>query len=136
MSMQATIIREPSSEKQTLGVFTLYNEAGKQIFSCKTLELPWLNNQSQKSCIPTGQYQVVTRESPKYKKHFHVQDVVGRSWILIHHGNYYFDIKGCILVGETHTDINKDGYKDVTSSRNTLDKLVALAPKGFTLTIK
>ena len=133
--MKATIIREKSSEKQTLGVFILYKD-GKQIFSCKTLELPWLNNQQQISCIPTGTYNVVGRESPKYKKHFHVQDIVGRSWVLIHHGNYYSDIKGCILVGAAHIDINKDGYRDVSASRVTLDKIVALAPEGFTLTIK
>ena len=132
---KAVIIREPSSLKQTLGELTLYKNERK-IFSCKTLELPWKNNTKQESCIPTGKYNVIPRESAKYKKHYHVQDVTGRSWILIHPGNYYHQLLGCILVGNAHVDIDKDGYKDVTSARITLDKLLELAPNGFELVIK
>jgi hypothetical protein len=132
---KAVIIREPSSLKQTLGELTLYKNEQK-IFSCKTLELPWKNNTKQESCIPTGKYNVIPRESAKYKKHYHVQDVTGRSWILIHPGNYYHQLLGCILVGNAHVDIDKDGYKDVTSARITLDKLLELAPNGFELVIK
>lgn len=132
---KAVIIREPSSLKQTLGELTLYKNEQK-VFSCKTLELPWKNNTKQESCIPTGKYNVIPRESAKYKKHYHVQDVTGRSWILIHPGNYYHQLLGCILVGNAHVDIDKDGYKDVTSARVTLDKLLELAPNGFELVIK
>lgn len=133
--MKAIIKREPSSEKQTLGEFSLY-DGDKLLFKCKTLELPWKDNRQQISCIPTGDYKVVMRTSPKYKKHYQVLNVPGRSYILIHTGNYYTQILGCILVGDAHIDINKDNCKDVTNSRVTLDKILALAPEGFTLTIQ
>lgn len=105
------------------------------VFTCKTLELPWRDNQYQISCIPKGNYNVVRRWSEKYGNHFHVLGVPGRNYILIHVGNYYTEIRGCILVGTSHTDINRDGYRDVTSSKVTMNRLLELMPKSFTLTI-
>ena len=124
------IKRQESCEKQTLGA--LYHE-GKEV--CKTLELPWLENQRRVSCIPKGTYKVVKRHSAKYKNHFHITDVENRDWILIHHGNYYTDILGCILVGKSHTDINGDGLLDVTSSVATMKQLNDLLPDEFELVI-
>ncbi|PSR57252.1 hypothetical protein AHMF7605_10485 [Adhaeribacter arboris] len=105
------------------------------IYNCKSLELPWRNNKPKVSCIPPGIYQVVKRNSPKYGDHFHIQDVPGRDYILIHQGNYHTDILGCILPGQAHTDINGDGLRDVTNSKNTLRMLLSLFPESFTLTI-
>lgn len=133
-TMQATIKRTHHKTKQTLGVFTL-EDKGRVIFECKTLELPWLDNEVRKSCIPTGCYEVVPRNSPKYGNHFHIKDVPGRSSILIHIGNYYTDILGCVLVGASLKDLNRDGLRDVTASRTTLEKLLKLAPKGFNLQV-
>lgn len=134
--MKAVIIREVSQKRQTLGTLTLFNTQGKLIFECKTLELPDLKNQKQVSCIPKGNYKITPRTSPKYGLHFLVNNVKNRDAILIHHGNYYTDILGCILVGSTHSDINKDGLLDVVSSKITLKKLLELAPNGFELTIR
>jgi len=97
--------------------------------------LPWLKIKS-KSCIPEGEYKVVNRQSAQYGNHYHVLDVENRTFILIHPGNYNFEIKGCILLGEKLTDINGDSYKDVTNSVKTIKKLLKLAPKGFDLEIK
>lgn len=133
--MKATLTRKFYEDKQTLGEFRLEDNCNV-IFECKTLELPWLDNKRRKSCIPNGTYQVKPRFSPKYKSHFHVKDVPNRSFILIHGGNYYTQILGCILVGDKHTDINGDGYRDVTNSRKTLAKLVKIAPSGFELVIE
>jgi len=133
--MKAQIIRTIKTAKQTLGVFTLYNEKGVEIFRCKTLELAWVNNERQKSCIPSGSYDVGLRISPKHSRHYHILNVPNRTYILIHTGNYHTQILGCILVGSDFTDINGDGCLDVTSSRKTIDKILKLAPKGFKLTI-
>lgn len=130
----ATLNRTGSSEVQTLGEMIL-KDGEREIFNCKTLELPWRDNNINISCIPAGKYEVVKRFSEKYKKHFHLLNVPGRSMILIHSGNYYTDTKGCILVGETLTDINADGYRDVTSSRITMAKLTQLLPERFEITI-
>ena len=62
-------------------------------------------------------------------------DVPDRNYILIHAGNYYSDIRGCILVGMDHLDINKDGFKDVTYSKDTLKKLYKILPEKFELEI-
>jgi hypothetical protein len=134
--MKAVITRDKLQEAQTLGTLVLKDDEGKKLFSCKTLELPWLDNKRNESCIPLGYYKVAPRQSARYNKHYHIQDVPGRSFVLIHIGNFNTQTKGCILVGEKLADINADGYKDVTSSKATLKKLLALAPGGFDLEIK
>lgn len=121
---KAVLTRLQSDDKQTLGVFTLFDDTDI-VFSAKSLELPWLDNQKNISCIPTGRYLCRRRSSQRYGDHFLLSElgaeqVEGRKWILIHAGNYSSQIEGCILLGRDHIDINGDGYRDVTSSRNTL----------------
>ena len=120
-------------EHQTLGDLLLTSNDTK--FTCKTLELKWLDNQSRISCIPEGKYKVVVRYSEKYDRHLHITGVDGRSYILIHWGNYAGsvnprtgkpDILGCVLVGLSHTDIDGDGIRDITASKNTFNKIMKL----------
>lgn len=124
------IKRTHHQDKQTLG-YLVYQE--KEI--CKTLELPWLKNNNRISCIPTGEYRVIRRWSKKFNNHFHVTNVPGREWILIHNANYHYELLGCIAVGERLVDLNKDGYLDVTSSLPTMRKLLKILPNEFTLEI-
>lgn len=128
------IIRLEYGEKQTLGHLIAFDEL-KEIYSCKTLELPWKHNERRVSCIPTGQYKVIKHDSPKFGECFWVQDVPGRSEILIHYGNFYYDILGCILPGRSHVDIDFDGLKDVNFSRDTMDILHKILPDIFILNI-
>ncbi len=100
-----------------------------------TLELGWKDNKRNISCIPKGEYTVVKRYSRKFKHHFHVTGVEGRSYILIHKGNYYTDIRGCILVGTDFKNINGDHLLDVINSNTAMDKLLELMPDKFKLTI-
>lgn len=135
----AVLDRFDAGSRQTLGLFDLLLD-GKPVFNCKTLELPWLNNANGISCIPEGFYEVVKRKSPAHGLCFHVKSigkdqVEGREWILIHAGNYYTEIKGCILVGRLHTDINKDGLKDVSDSKATLKALLKVAPDKFIMQV-
>jgi hypothetical protein len=130
-----TIKRQPSDAKQTLGEAEItFN--GSTVFRCKTLELPWKDNAPQISCIPTGTYKVMKRFSPKYGNHFHVLGVPGRSYILIHQGNFYSEIRGCVLVGAAHADINGDGIRDVTNSKVTMLALNKVLPESFQLVIR
>ncbi|OCG71911.1 hypothetical protein A9G43_03935 [Gilliamella sp. Occ3-1] len=69
-----------------------------------TLELPWLNNQRQISCIPASIYQCDIVNSPKFGRVYQVKDVPNRSHILIHAGNWTKDTQGCILVGMSNND--------------------------------
>lgn len=123
---------------QTTGVLYVF-DGDKSVFSCNTLELPDLGNQNNISCIPEGTYDTVKTVSPSKGKCFHVQKVPGRSYILIHVGNYatgsQVDTEGCILVGSKFTDINGDGNTDVVESKKTMDKLLSILPHSFKLTI-
>lgn len=126
------INRFEGDDKQTLGIL---NVIGRN-FSCKTLEPPDLGNQQNISCIPAGTYIVKKRSSLKYPFHFWITNVQNRDKILVHNGNRFDHTEGCILVGESHVDIDSDGYRDVTNSKNTLAKLYAMMPNEFKLTIK
>lgn len=116
------LVRLQEDQKQTLGVFNLF-DGTDQIFSCKTLELPWRDNEQFVSCIPPGHYICKRRTSSQYGHHFLVSNVYGREFILLHWGNYHRDTSGCILVGRDHRDVDNDGYLDVTSSRQTMKQL-------------
>jgi hypothetical protein len=68
---------------------------GKRI--CFTIELPWLNNKPQVSCIPEGRYELEKRYSKKYEHHLQLKAVAKRSNILIHPANDALkELKGCI----------------------------------------
>lgn len=64
---------------------------------CNTIELPWKENQSRVSCIPEGRYQLTKRYSLRFCWHLLVNNVVNRSYILIHAFNDAVkESKGCI----------------------------------------
>lgn len=129
--MEVVYLNRIKAEKvQTLGEL-IYK--GKVV--AKTIELPWLDNNKRISCIPIGKYRVVRRYTAKHGNHFHVLNVPGRSYILIHNGNYFKDFLGCIGVGFNHSDLNFDGYLDVTSSKNKMRELINILPIEFELII-
>ena len=132
--MRLEILRFPSDVKQTLGIFQVY-DGNFKVFEGVTLELPDKDNKRRISRINEGTYKVVKRWSEKYEHHFHVLDVEGRDYILIHSGNYYTHTLGCILPGRRFTDINGDGHDDITHSKATMDKLNELLPDEFELII-
>ena len=129
--MKVFIKRTKQDDFQTLGELTI-PDAG---FSCKTLELPWKINERRESCIPAGTYQVEKRFSDKFKHHFHILDVPDGDFILIHHGNFKKDVKGCILVDHDFFDLDSDGPMDVTSSKKTMAALNEILPDDFELEI-
>lgn len=125
------LLRLNQNEGQTLGRFFLFEDTDP-IFEACSAELAWRDNQRCISCIPAGTYKCVRRYSEKYDEHWILEDVPGRSLILIHHGNYAgggnaCDTKGCILLGSPRGfhDINSDGVREVVSSRRTMHRLNA-----------
>ena len=100
-----------------------------------TLELPWNDNSQNVSCIPAGYYKCIKVFSGKYGQCVEVRDVIHRTLIRIHWGNYTSDTKGCILVGDSLKDINKDYIIDVTNSKATFKKLMGVLPDEFLLEI-
>ena len=134
--MKVCLERYNYGKKQTTGRLFVYDDEGRLRLNLFTLELPWKNNKRRVSCIPEGEYKVIKHRSPKFKESFWLQDVEGRSEILIHAGNYYTQILGCILVGTDSRDINGDGETDVVSSRRAIERLYLHTPDTFTLTIE
>ena len=132
-----------SGSLETLGFLTvmksdnLFGIQPEIIFNCFTLELADKQNKALLSCIPAGIYMVRKRYSKKHKSHLEVLNVPDRTNILIHAGNFYTDITGCIIVGEKFKDIDKDGALDVVNSRKTLKKLLkCLGSKEDFVTLK
>jgi hypothetical protein len=64
---------------------------------CKTIELPWKNNETKVSCIPEGKYFIRKRYSKKFQWHLEILDVKNRSLILFHPANNALqELNGCI----------------------------------------
>lgn len=108
-----------------------------------TLELPWRDNTPTISCVPNGTYEVAIRQSPRYGTIYHVKNVINRSWILIHWGNFAGDstqglktnVEGCILLGKKRGILSNQ--KVVLSSRVAVREFMNLMQnKNFTLEIK
>ncbi|MES9949824.1 MAG: DUF5675 family protein [Candidatus Thiodiazotropha sp.] len=131
--MSRLILRRGGSSPQgTFGRLLL--PGGDEIW---TAELPWRDNRRSKSCIPSGVYcarYLARSASGKYRDVYHVEDVAGRSGILIHAGNFAGDREldyrshswGCILpalrVGYLKT--GKDKYQRAgLASRSALGRL-------------
>lgn len=114
----------------TLGILNLGDE-----FRCHTVELPWLDNQRDISCIPQGTYECQKHHSPTHGLCISVKNVIDRSDILIHVANSVTELLGCVAVGEYVKDINSDGIPDVANSAKTLDRLLSLLPDKFQLVI-
>jgi len=85
-------------------------------FAGCTLENPDMGNQPSISCIPTGVYRLGLRTvggwnqkaanhsriGPNHEGMIEVQDVPGRTYILMHWGNEPKNTEGCVLIGTTY----------------------------------
>lgn len=118
------LLRTSTSDMGTEGVLITNG------FMCKMIELPWRENQHNISCIPSGEYLVKIRKSPKYGKIYWVTNVPNRSFVLIHTGNYAGDESkryrsdswGCLLIGQKFGWLNKQ--RVVLNSRITLRRFM------------
>lgn len=88
-----------------MGTFGLFSNGGGG-FNCFSVEQPWNNNLHDQSCIPEGMYLAKLLDHPIHGMTYELQDVPGRSAILIHAGNTAGDVRGCIALG------NREGSLD------------------------
>jgi hypothetical protein len=122
---RVTLTRIQDDGTQTLGQLDFDG------WNCKTLELPFKQNQKDISAIPKGVYKCKYTFSPRFLKYtYEVLNVPNRSGIRIHSGNYSTrDIQGCILLGTSYNDIDKDGIIDIINSRITISNFEKLMNK-------
>ncbi len=129
--IEAYLVRDVRSRNYTLGTFIISG------FLFSTIERPWLNNRRNESCIPQGRYlcKFMTRSaSGKYRNCYHLQNVKGRSEILIHNGNLVSHSKGCIIFGSRRGYLI--GKRAVLSSKSAMAKLCRITKKeAFYLTV-
>jgi hypothetical protein len=133
-SIQVTLTRIRSSKTCTIGI--LYIQTRNLRWSCRTLELPWLDNQPQISCIPKGTYTCRRLNSVKFGETFQVCDVPGRQGILFHAGNTAKDTRGCILLGTEATRNNDSCYLEASRAAMRTFRQMLDGIDTFTLEIK
>jgi hypothetical protein len=114
------------------GTFGLLSYEERPI--CLTLEDPPNNNSVGNSCINPGTYNCLPHNGKNFKDVWILQNVPGRSAILIHNGNTIQDTRGCILVGLSIGTI--EGQPAILNSLAALNLLRKTLPTNFTLTIE
>jgi len=111
------------------GTFGRLSLPGGQRFF--TVERPWLSNKPFESCIPDGVYVMEKRRSPvverttdgDYLEGWEITHVPGRTYIMIHPGNWPTDLAGCIAPGKAYRVLN--GRNAVTDSQITFAQVMA-----------
>ena len=69
----------------------------KGILLCRSIELRWANNERNVSCVPEGVYPMAIIQHPKFGECLLVNNVKGRSGILVHVANdAQKELRGCI----------------------------------------
>jgi len=134
MAKRMVLVRLSDDGKQSLGRLFVFDDLAL-VFSGVCLEPAWKDNQRHVSAIPWGRYTVRARTSPGMGKHYHIIDVINRSFVLIHAGNYRRNTEGCLLPGLTFADLDRDGTMDVASSRAALNTILSLMPEEFALDV-
>ena len=108
--MKVTLSRSASSDQGTFGRLRLLSDDGMSLGEWDSLELPWLENVSQRSCVPIGDYVAKWLWSESHKQLlYHLQDVPNRSGVEIHAANFggntalgwHSDLLGCIALGKS-----------------------------------
>lgn len=99
-----------------------------------TLECPWKGNERNVSCVPEGTYVVGIDQEGKYTGYLELQDVPGRSEIILHPANHVSQLEGCIAPGFS---VRETLFKSpsVWDSRAALKELRKHLHPGDTLTI-
>ena len=98
--LKIVIDRFKENHLQTLGHGGIWNGT-KYVFKFVTLELAWKDNKRNISRIPSGEFEsVAVPRSSNGKYAILLMNVIDRSEIMIHAGNFHTDIRGCILVGK------------------------------------
>ena len=136
MEFSLVLERNKSTLHSVTGKLLLLDNKNNLILQLRTLERPWVFNERKISCIPSGTYLVKRHISPKFGQCFKIQDVKGRSDILIHSGNVVNDTLGCVLVGLTSGTVDDSDSAMVYSSRKAMAVLLALIDKDIVLHIR
>lgn len=121
--------RQPSTPNGTFGEWFL--DDGSHL--CFTVELPWLDNEPDKSCIPCGTWEFNKYISPKHGNVWRAHGIPDRSEIEVHPANWARQLLGCIAPGDAIGML--EGVPAVLNSDETFAMLLTTLPDKFFLTI-
>lgn len=82
-----------------------------------------------------GTYKVKPYSSPKYPNVYEIKNVPGRSYILIHAGNYHEDTLGCLMPGKSSGILSGNQYY-VSHSKAALKEIFSELKKHSNIEIK
>jgi hypothetical protein len=117
------LIRQHYDPQQTPGKLLFYPGGVGAVYSWHSLEAGWKNNAG--GCIPEGIYVAVREKSPKFGMFlWEIYNVEGRNECKIHKGNYYRNFDGCVGIGQTLADLDKDGKVDITNTNDSITELM------------
>lgn len=102
MSLLWRLARVQTGPDGTFGVMGLADDPPRWL----TLERPWYNNEQEVSCIQDGTYDLIPYPSTHFGKVWAVQNVVGRTAILIHPANRAEELRGCIALGMRYGELD------------------------------
>jgi hypothetical protein len=119
---------------QSTGVLMVVDNTGQPIFASLCIERGDRDNQRNVSNVPAGTYPLILEYSPRFNQNlYELKNVPNRSECKIHSSNHWHQLNGCIAPGLKLKDIDRDGYYDVTNSKNTM-KSFHSALKGINST--
>lgn len=127
---RALLVRLQALPDRTLGNLYVFNGLMK-LGQFTTLELPWRENEKNRSCIPEGDYRLSLRGPTDRFKYTHllVHDTAPREMVLVHRGNFPKNTTGCVLVGMGFGNADGDKIPDVLSSEAAMNLLVQMIPE-------
>jgi hypothetical protein len=118
--VELNLQRDSTSNEGTTGKLSVNG-----VWQCFTLEL-YLGDYGVGCAIHPGRYPVTMAFSPHFQMMLpHVNNVPGRTGILIHDGNTEKDTEGCILVGQER--LNPGEIADSNAARLALQSKIANA---------
>jgi hypothetical protein len=77
------------------------------LFRCFTLELPWIENMKEKSCIPVGCYIIEKGNFRNKYDNYELRNVIGRTDVEMHRVNIVEELEGCVGLGTNLYWFNK-----------------------------
>lgn len=128
------ILSRDKLPSETLGTYYVM-QGYEELYKCRCVELPWLNNKKNMSCIPDGVYECIKISTKKHPNSFLIKDVPNRSAIMIHIANFTYDLAGCQAAGLQFKDIDSNGIIDVSGSKIAMQSLNHFLPDKFNIYI-
>lgn len=110
MNPRVLLSRGPSTPDGIIGR-VLIPETG---WSCRSLERP---STGEHPCVPPGLYECKWMSHYNQGMRYELQNVPGRTYILIHPANVYEQLLGCIALGEDPGMFTRDGIAPGVPSR-------------------